>query len=243
MPPGEGAECLSEIETAARRAAALISRLLSFARSRPRAHDVIEVEPLIDEAASLLRRTLPRNVVLRTVVEPGLAMVGDSSMLLQVLMNGCINAGQALPKGGHIVISASRVRIPTDESNTPETLTPGSYVRIAVEDDRIGMDAETLERAFQPFFTTKTRGEGTGLRVGDRRGDPSRPRRRNHASQRARPRHDTRGLGSGGRGPPGPQGPRSCRPSAPAGDGVAGGRRAAGPALHARLLQSSGPRF
>src|SRR4029079_18128 len=110
---------------------------------------------------SLLRRTLARNVELVTEVQPGLGVMGDSAQLLQVLINAGINAGQAMPEGGRLLIRAERFSMHGD--TMPLGLSPGRYVRIEIEDSGVGMDADTLSRAFQPFFSTKPDGEGTGL--------------------------------------------------------------------------------
>jgi two-component system cell cycle sensor histidine kinase/response regulator CckA len=94
-------------------------------------------------------------------VKAGLGVMGDSAQLLQVLINAGINAGQAMPNGGRLGIRAERFSMHGD--TMPIGLTPGRYVRIEIEDTGVGMDADTLARAFQPFFSTKPDGEGTGL--------------------------------------------------------------------------------
>jgi two-component system cell cycle sensor histidine kinase/response regulator CckA len=159
--PPDVSECLGEIETAARRAAQLTRQLLSFARKRESVMEPVDIPALIHEATSLLRRTLPRNVELVTEVLPGLGVMGDSAQLLQVLINAGINAGQAMPEGGRLLIRAERFSMHGD--TMPLGLSPGRYVRIEIEDGGVGMDADTLSRAFQPFFSTKPDGEGTGL--------------------------------------------------------------------------------
>ncbi|MCX4245630.1 ATP-binding protein [Paraliomyxa miuraensis] len=159
--PADVGECLGEIETAARRAAQLTRQLLSFARKREAVMEPVDIPALVHEASSLLRRTLPRNVDLVTDVEPGLGVMGDSAQLLQVLINAGINAGQAMPKGGRLAIRAGRFSMHGD--TMPPGLSPGRYVRIEIEDSGVGMDSETLSRVFQPFFSTKPEGEGTGL--------------------------------------------------------------------------------
>ncbi|MCA9709832.1 MAG: FHA domain-containing protein [Myxococcales bacterium] len=159
--PGDVGECLEEIETAARRAAQLTRQLLSFARKREAVMEPVDIPALIHEATTLLRRTVARNIELITDVKPGLSVIGDSAQLLQVLINAGINAGQAMPDGGHLLIRAERFSMHGD--TMPVGLSPGRYVRIEIQDSGVGMDAETLARAFQPFFSTKPEGEGTGL--------------------------------------------------------------------------------
>ena len=154
-------ECLSEIETAARRASQLTRQLLSFTRKRDAVLEPVDVPALVDEAAALLRRTLPRAVDIRCEVDVDLSVMGDSALLLQVLINSGINAGQAMPHGGRLVIRAQQAAAHSD--SLPVGLGPGRYLRIDLEDDGEGMDPDTAARAFQPFFSTKPEGEGTGL--------------------------------------------------------------------------------
>jgi len=159
--PADVDECLGEIETAARRAAQLTRQLLSFARKREAVMEPVDIPALIHEATTLLRRTVARNIEFITDVKPGLTVIGDSAQLLQVLINAGINAGQAMADGGHLLIRAERFSMHGD--TMPVGLSPGRYVRIEVQDSGSGMDSETLQRAFQPFFSTKPEGEGTGL--------------------------------------------------------------------------------
>ncbi len=160
-PPPDISECLAEIETAARRAAQLTRQLLSFARKREAAMEPVDIPALIQEANGLLRRSLARNVSVTTDVEAGLGVVGDSAQLLQVLINAGINAGQAMPGGGELTIEAKLRSM--HEQPLPPGLSPGRYVAITLRDNGQGMNADTLARAFQPFFSTKPEGEGTGL--------------------------------------------------------------------------------
>ncbi|HET6583449.1 MAG TPA: response regulator, partial [Nannocystaceae bacterium] len=151
----ELSDCLDEIETAARRAAELTSQLMSFSRPHRRSRETVDVGKLIHEVVGLLRRTVPRSLEIITDVGGDLTVAGDTSQLLQVLMNGCINAKQAMPHGGVLRVEARPVR--------PTAANKSSFVRIVVEDSGLGMDEAILGRVFQPFFTTKPKGEGTGL--------------------------------------------------------------------------------
>ena len=150
----ELADCLDEIESAARRAAELTGQLMSFARPQRRAREVVVLEHLVAEVVGLLRRTVPRSLEIVTDVPPNLAVIGDETQLLQVLMNGCVNAKQAMPSGGVLRIEASLIAGAAGS---------GTIARIVIADTGIGMDPATLAAAFQPFFTTKAKGEGTGL--------------------------------------------------------------------------------
>jgi two-component system, cell cycle sensor histidine kinase and response regulator CckA len=159
-PPAgnELADCLDEIETAARRAAELTSQLMSFSRPHRRSRESVDVGKLIHEVVGLLRRTVPRSLEILTDVAGDLTVSGDASQLLQVMMNGCINAKQAMPHGGVLRVEARPVK-----PSTGTHAHKGSFVRIVVEDSGLGMDDAILSRVFQPFFTTKPKGEGTGL--------------------------------------------------------------------------------
>jgi len=153
---------LTEVETAARRAVDLTTQLLTFARSRRREHRPTDAAELIGDAARLLRRTLHRSITLEAANPKGVAVSGDPSQLLQVLMNLCINAGDAMPEGGRLSIRAWRQTIDTD-SERFDLLSPGNYVVVEVSDTGVGMSEATLARIFEPFFTTKPKGKGTGL--------------------------------------------------------------------------------
>jgi len=153
---------LTEVETAARRAVELTNQLLAFARSGRRQHRATDAATLIGDATRLLRRTLHRSITLECDVPDGLIVSGDPSQLLQVLMNLCINAGDAMPKGGQLSIRAWRQAV-TAEQEKLELLTPGDYVLVEVRDTGAGMDDDTVARIFEPFFTTKPKGKGTGL--------------------------------------------------------------------------------
>jgi len=161
---GEQAECLADIEMAARRAADLTSRLLSFARRRELTLEPVPVGELVTEATALLRRALPPAVDLQTdESEPRLHVMGDRAQLLQVLMNAGINAGHAMPTGGRLTFRTDRQVIGSKSLTGRAELTPGKYVRLRIEDTGSGMDSQVLSQVFQPFFSTKPEGVGTGL--------------------------------------------------------------------------------
>ncbi|MCA9652061.1 MAG: response regulator [Myxococcales bacterium] len=155
----ETTQCLSEMEAAVRRAIDLTRQLSGFGRKTSSEHRSIRVSELVQEGVDLLRRTLPRNVQIAVDIPVELMVIGDASRLLQVVMNLCINAKDAMPRGGTLTISARPVEL--EEPRAP--LTPGSYVGLVFADSGLGIDPETLTKIFEPFFTTKPRGQGTGL--------------------------------------------------------------------------------
>ena len=153
---------LTEVETAARRAVDLTNQLLAFARSGRRQHKATSTAALIGDATRLLRRTLHRSILVESDAPTNLAVAGDASQLLQVLMNLCINAGDAMPEGGRLSIRAWQQAVHGGDTGL-ELLMPGDYVLIEVADTGHGMDEKTRARVFEPFFTTKPKGKGTGL--------------------------------------------------------------------------------
>jgi signal transduction histidine kinase/CheY-like chemotaxis protein len=145
---------LSEVESAVRRAVGLASQLLAFSESRRPVMRPVDVSRLMDDAMRLIRSTLERSVVLSGSIEPGLVVLGDSSQLLQALMNLCINAGDSMPEGGRLTLRASRE--PTGE--------PGvDSVVLWVEDTGQGMDPVTRDRVFEPFFAQRSRSRAAGM--------------------------------------------------------------------------------
>ena len=147
-------ECLADMHNAATRAAELSRRLLAFARGEKQADAFIDVSSVCEDVAQLVRRTFDQSIRVETNVAPDLHAVGDSMELHQVLMNLCLNARDAMLKGGLLGISA---RVLAGESPAKPS------VQIVVSDDGTGMDAKTKARAFEPFFTTKRDGAGFGL--------------------------------------------------------------------------------
>jgi PAS domain S-box-containing protein len=151
---------LENAKQGAERGKALTSRMLAFARRQELKQEPVDVRDLVRGMTDLLQRSLGHTVTLETrfplILQPVLA---DSNQLEMALLNLAVNARDAMPDGGEIVISARQEKI----GESGGRLKPGSYVRLAVSDSGEGMDAETLRRATEPFFTTKEPGKGTGL--------------------------------------------------------------------------------
>ncbi|MBI2384467.1 MAG: response regulator [Elusimicrobia bacterium] len=146
-----------EIEKAADRAAALTHQLLAFSRKQVLKPEILDVNETIVEIESMMRRLIREDIELVTRLESGLGRImADPGQVSQVFMNLIVNARDAMPGGGRIVIETGDV--PADDSPLG-----ARAVMISVSDGGIGMEAETLARAFEPFFTTKEKGKGTGL--------------------------------------------------------------------------------
>jgi PAS domain S-box-containing protein len=148
----------------AHRAAALTHRLLAFSRRQPLDPRPVQVNPLVSSMEELLRRTLGERVELELALAGDLWLTRcDPNQLESAILNLAINARDAMPEGGRLVITTSNARIEaTAPAPRPDAM-PGDYVCISVMDTGTGMSPDTLARAFEPFFTTKPLGQGTGL--------------------------------------------------------------------------------
>ena len=155
---------LRDAQEAADLGAKLTTRLLAFARRSHLEPEVLETNNLVLNVTSMLRRTLGEHISLSTVLAPDLWPVKvDPAQAESSLVNLAINARDAMPKGGKLVVETRNVRMEEVKSGDTIELLRGDYVQISVSDTGMGMSAEVRDRAFEPFFTTKTRGHGTGL--------------------------------------------------------------------------------
>lgn len=153
-----------KIKEQAERAAALTRQLLAFAHRQLLESHNISLNQTIAELLSLLEKVIGRDVELKTVLAPNLRMVhADPTQVEQVLMNLCLNARDAMPHGGQLLIETQNVEINEAYCRSRADAKPGNYVVLSVTDNGEGMDAATLEHIFEPFFTTKQPGKGTGL--------------------------------------------------------------------------------
>jgi PAS domain S-box-containing protein len=149
--------------TSANRAAALTHRLLAFARRQPLIPKSVDANQLVVSLEDLLRRTIGEAIDLEIVAAADLWLtLCDPNQLESALLNLAINARDAMPTGGRLIISTANARLDGLDADAP-ALSPGDYVGISVADTGTGMSAEVVARAFDPFFTTKPIGQGTGL--------------------------------------------------------------------------------
>jgi two-component system cell cycle sensor histidine kinase/response regulator CckA len=154
----------SEIGEAAQRAAALTRQLLLFSRKEKMQTRELDLNQSISDMTKMLRRTLGENIQLqfKFAMQP-LFVNADAGMMDQVLMNLSVNARDAMPQGGKIVIEISAVEFDESIKDQYAQASPGSFVCLSVSDTGTGIPAEILPKIFEPFFTTKDVGKGTGL--------------------------------------------------------------------------------
>ncbi len=152
------------IERSATRAAELTSQLLAFARGGKYEAKVINLNNIISETLKIIGRTFEKSIEIETVLFETLPTIeADAGQIQQVLMNLCVNARDAMPDGGKLIIESGVVVLTDDYVKMHLGAHAGPHVVLSVTDTGIGMDRNTLKRIFEPFFTTKPEGKGTGL--------------------------------------------------------------------------------
>ena len=166
LPAGQDREDLDQALQATRSAADLTSRLLLLSRRDAREPRVLDLNEAIGEMVALLSRTLGEHISLTTELDPGNPAVEiDPSEIQQVLLNLAVNARDVMPGGGTLAIETTTLSLEAGDERWP-LLATGDYVCLNISDSGPGMTEETRERAFDPLFTTKGAGEGTGLGLG-----------------------------------------------------------------------------
>jgi signal transduction histidine kinase/ActR/RegA family two-component response regulator len=156
----------AEIKGATEKAAQMTQHLLSFSRRQARHLEVLDLNAVISNLHSLLRRLIREDIVLKINADPDLPLIeADAGQIEQVLMNLVTNARDAMPGGGVLEVGTADVTVDEDYlmANPNSLLRPGPHAQLWVQDTGCGMDAETMARAFEPFFTSKATGHGTGL--------------------------------------------------------------------------------
>jgi PAS domain S-box-containing protein len=152
------------IQLAADRATTLTRQLLAFSRKQLLELKVVDVNAIVQDMERLVRPLIGENVELGTVLSPQAAHTrADAGQLEQVLMNLVVNAKDAMPGGGKLIIQTQSTVVDGSPRRGQQFIRPGKYVTLSVSDTGVGMDKETQSRIFEPFFTTKEKGKGTGL--------------------------------------------------------------------------------
>ncbi len=155
---------IERIDHAAGRAAALVRQLLAFSRKQVLQPKILDLNSLVLNLDKLLRRLIDDNIEMVTRTGPGVSKVkADPAQLEQVLMNLVVNARDAMPDGGRIIVETSNIELDVAYSEEHVTVKPGRYVMLTVTDNGVGMSRQTLSHIFEPFYTTKASGAGTGL--------------------------------------------------------------------------------
>lgn len=158
-------ENLEQVRRAGQRAKDLVGHILTFSRHTETQHQPLDVIPIVKEAIKMLRSTLPSTIEIKQSIEEGIIKImADPVQIHQVLMSLCTNAADAMPdKGGVLEISMSKKEIKTQETEKYSSIAPGKYFKLTVSDTGCGMDKTIMDRIFDPFFTSKEKGLGTGM--------------------------------------------------------------------------------
>jgi PAS domain S-box-containing protein len=155
---------IEEIKKAGDRAASLTRQLLAFSRRQVLQPQVLDLNSIIEDMGRMLPRLIGENIELRMVLDPGLGMVkADPGQIEQVILNLAVNARDAMPRGGKLMIETKNVYLHEEYVGSHLDATPGPYTQIVVTDTGHGINEETKKHIFEPFFTTKEAGKGTGL--------------------------------------------------------------------------------
>jgi PAS domain S-box-containing protein len=155
---------IRRIEEAADRAVTLVRQLLAFSRKQVLRPKILDLNTIVMNLDPLLRRLMSENIEMKTLVSKDIgAIKADPGQVEQVIMNLVVNARDALPNGGRILIETTNVDLDSTYTRDHAVVIPGPYVLLAVTDTGVGMTPDTVGHIFEPFYTTKESGRGTGL--------------------------------------------------------------------------------
>ena len=157
--------CVKQVSIGLERATALVKQILTFSRGGEHSAEPVFVQSVIEEALRLLRGSLPATIEIRSKIDPACgAIMADTTRIHQVVMNLCTNAFRAMRAGGGILtVRLSEVVVDVRAAAEVPGLRPGRYAQLAVEDTGHGMETSVRKRIFEPYFTTKQAGEGSGM--------------------------------------------------------------------------------
>ena len=155
---------IERIEDASERAAGLVRQLLAFSRRQVMQPKVLDLNSIVVGLDKLLRRLMDEDIEMVTVANQTVgAIKADPGQIEQVIMNLVVNARDAMPDGGRLTVETSNAELDSMYARDHASVKPGRYVMLAVSDTGVGMSAETVAHIFEPFYTTKESGRGTGL--------------------------------------------------------------------------------
>jgi len=158
------AQPLAIIKKSAEKAAELTRQLLAFSHKQVLEPQAVDLNSLLDGIAKMLARMIPEDIVIETQTTcRGRQVLADPGQLEQVVMNLAVNAADAMPRGGRLLLGTENLDLHPHALRPGDTIAPGPYVQLTVADTGSGIDPATMERIFEPFFTTKAQGKGTGL--------------------------------------------------------------------------------
>jgi PAS domain S-box-containing protein len=161
----EAYENLAEVLNAGHRARDLVKQILSFSRRAETEKCLISLVTIVKDALKLIRNVTPAHISIKQnfTASPARAILADAIQMHQVVLNLCINAADAMPDGGVLDISLKEMRVEPESQLTQTQLPSGCYLKLTVRDNGTGMSPEVRERIFEPYFTTKLVGKGTGM--------------------------------------------------------------------------------
>jgi two-component system, cell cycle sensor histidine kinase and response regulator CckA len=155
---------LEQIAKAAQRAVSLTSQLLAFSRKQMLQPEVLNLNAVVIDMSTMLRRLIGEDIDLIEVAQPDLGIINaDPGQIQQIIMNIAVNARDAMPHGGKFTIETANVDLDENYCRRHLPLKAGPYIMMAISDNGVGMDTATQAHIFEPFFTTKEKGKGTGL--------------------------------------------------------------------------------
>jgi len=155
---------IENILRAGKRAKDLVEQILAFSRQTDQTLMPVPVKSIVQETLKLLRASLPTTIEIKPDLASDSKVMGDATKLHQIVMNLCSNAGYAMRQtGGTLHVELKDIRLPTEYESLYPGINPGAYLELTVRDTGEGMPPETLERIYDPFFTTKERDQGTGM--------------------------------------------------------------------------------
>jgi CheY-like chemotaxis protein len=157
-------EAVNEIEKAGQRAAALTQQLLAFSRKQVLEPKILDLNSIVADVEKMLRRLIGEDIDLKIVPSQSLGKVkADRGQIEQVILNLAVNARDAMPRGGQLKIQTANVDLDETAARSLRYVVPGRYVMLQVSDTGTGMTPEVQAHIFEPFYTTKEQGKGTGL--------------------------------------------------------------------------------